>query len=208
MLDIDKIEKYKIQLSEYRIGKIDKCKLLKNKAQSFCAGYLLSLLLKDKGISEKELVYEQNSHGKPYILGLDNLCFSISHSDLMVALMLDDGDCGIDIERIKPYNKAVVKRIFDSYEKEMIQTYEEIGSNEADYIFAKIWTRKEAIGKCLGTGVVFTDERIIHEYDDEYLADNGLHGYTHNIEDMYALSAFSTNPGVKESVLRSIHIDI
>lgn len=200
LTDMDKIECYKKMLSEYRIAKIDRCKLLKNKAQSLGVGYILSELLRDRGIDEKKVCYMENEHGKPCLKDYGEIHFSVSHSDSLVAVILDEKPCGIDIEKIKPYSQAVVNRVFCEKDKKLMEEAAEYNYDEAAYLFAKIWTRKEAIGKMSGKGLDFTDEIQRNELEDEYLEKCGVYGVTCKAEENFVISAFSLNPVIQDAV--------
>lgn len=198
LMDMDKIEHYKHFFSEYRIAKIDKCKLLKNKAQSLGAGYLMSVLLQNRGIDEKTVCYLENEHGKPFLKDYKDIHFSVSHSDRIVAVILDEKPCGIDVEKIKKYSQAVVNRIFCEQDKKLMEQAAERSYDEAAKLFAKIWTRKEAIGKLSGKGLDFTDELQKNELNQEYLELQGIYGITYDAEADFVISAFSSNPDIKE----------
>lgn len=197
LLNMDKINDYKKTLSEYRIAKIDKCKLLKNKAQSLGVGYILSDLLRDRGIDEKKVCYMENEHGKPFLKDYTDIYFSISHSDSIVAVILDEKPCGIDVEKRKPYSQAVVNRVFCENDKKLMEQAAGNHYDEAANLFAKIWTRKEAIGKLSGKGLDFTDELQRNEMDDNYLESHGIYGITCNVEEDFFISAVSVNPDIR-----------
>ncbi|MGN0394720.1 MAG: 4'-phosphopantetheinyl transferase family protein [Coprococcus sp.] len=198
LMNIEKIELYKRKLSEYRVAKIDKCKLIKNKAQSLGAGLLLSELLRERGIDESLVRYSENEHGKPYMPDYKDIYFSISHSDYMVSVMLDDNPCGIDIEHTRDFSQAVVKRIFNEHDKKLIENVMNYDKIEAQYIFTEIWTRKEAIGKLSGKGLDFTDDFQLNELDNEYLEKNNIYVRTDRMEDGFVVSAASGCPDIKK----------
>ncbi len=197
LMNMDKIEHYKQLFSEYRIAKIDKCKLVKNKAQSLGAGYLMSILLQNRGIDEKTVCYLENEHGKPFLKDYTDIHFSVSHSDHIVAVIFDEKPCGIDVEKIKNYSQSVVNRIFCEQDKKLMEQAAESSYDEAAKLFAKIWTRKEAIGKLSGKGLDFTDELQKNELNHEYLGLQGIYGFTYDAEADFVISAFSSNPDIK-----------
>lgn len=97
----------------------------------------VSSYLKEKYIGE----YYLNEFGKPLS---DNKFFNVSHSKGVVVLAISkEFPIGLDIEVIRDYKDEIAKYI--SSEEE----YTSIKDNES---FFTIWTNKEALVKCLGTG--------------------------------------------------------
>ena len=86
----------------------------------------VSMILKNKYIGE----YSLNESGKP----LSKSCyFNISHSKGYV-----------DIEKIRPVEDDLIEYISSSEEKKYITS---------DQKFYEVWTNKESLTKCLGTGI-------------------------------------------------------
>ena len=108
-----------------------------------------------------------DSYGKPYFEDHDNVAFNLSHSAHMAACVLSlaaEGEManpvGIDLQIISN-NVKQAKRMVDGYfndaEKAKIAAYED---NDANYcrIFTEIWTKKEALLKCIGVGLSCIDQ--------------------------------------------------
>ena len=98
---------------------------------------IASAILKNKYVGE----YHLNEFGKPIS---DNFYFNVSHSDYLVALIVDSSPIGIDVERIRAIDSKLKKYISNDKEKEYIHD---------DESFFEIWTNKEALVKCVGTGI-------------------------------------------------------
>ena len=99
---------------------------------------IVSLYLKRKYIGE----YYLSKDDKP--LSSDKY-FNISHSGGVIALAISkDYPLGIDIEVIKDYKDDLAKYISNEEE------YKYITDNKS---FFEIWTSKEALVKCLGSGL-------------------------------------------------------
>lgn len=111
---------------------------LKYKVEETRKEKLVSLYLKKKYIGDFYL----SKDDKP--LSNDKY-FNISHSKGVVALALSN-DCpiGLDIEVIRDYKDDLAKYISTDEE------YEYIKDNKS---FFEIWTSKEALVKCLGSGL-------------------------------------------------------
>lgn len=110
-------------------------------------------------VPENSIVFEQTETGKPYAKGLP-VEFNISHSGDMVVCAVDDKTIGIDIEKIRPIDLKVAKRICT--EEEQIYLFGRTPTDQ-DFIytsdheiltrFFKLWTAKEAYCKLKGNGI-------------------------------------------------------
>ena len=90
-----------------------------------------------------------SEHGKPYLEG-NGVYFNISHSQGVIACAVCDMPIGIDIEFLSSSEnedklKRLAKRFFGENEIDFI-----LASDNIHYDFYYIWTRKEAISKCVG----------------------------------------------------------
>lgn len=105
---------------------------------------LLSKYLKDKYVGS----YYLDGHKKPLS---DDKCFNLSHSDEMIVLGLCDVDIGVDIEHVKDISPKMKRFIASDSE------FEYMSDREA---FFEIWTNKESLVKCKGTGIVSKPAKI------------------------------------------------
>lgn len=97
----------------------------------------VSLILKNKYIGE----YSLNENGKP----ISKDCFfNISHSKGYVVFIKDDVPIGVDIEKIRPVEDDLKEYISSKEEKEYIKD---------EKSFYEVWTNKESLTKCIGTGI-------------------------------------------------------
>lgn len=97
----------------------------------------ISLILKRKKVPD----FYIDDNGKPLS---NNKFFNISHSHGAVIYTESDYPIGVDIELIKPYNHSMINYISSCEEKEYIKS---------DINFYEIWTNKESLVKCIGTGI-------------------------------------------------------
>ena len=97
--------------------------------------------------------------GKPEIKGMPS--FNISHSSEIVALaVVDDGLVGIDVERIRPIDLNDFTRFLPEISDEMA------GSSEDRLkAFFNCWTRKEAVLKGVGVGLLAPLDQVILSTD-------------------------------------------
>ena len=99
---------------------------------------------KIKSLSNEKLL--KNEYGKPYYENI-NIRFNKSNTLDLSVLIIDNKECGIDIERIRKYDEVMAKRILSREE------YDFVNRNNKDFTFTLIWTLKESYLKCIGTGL-------------------------------------------------------
>ena len=110
------------------------------------------------GVPEESIAFEVAEHGKPYAKDL-NIEFNISHSADMVVCVVDDKPVGVDIEKIRPVDLNTAKRIFGEEVGYIfgsvpdIEDYNHYLNDAVLQRFFELWTKKEAYGKLVGTGL-------------------------------------------------------
>lgn len=103
------------------------------------------------GLPALELVFDVAANQKPILLSTTNFHFNLSHTwGFVLCGISDDGAIGVDTEKIGTAPTEVMRRVFHPEE---IQYVENAPASERDFRFYKIWTRKEAYTKQLGTGL-------------------------------------------------------
>ena len=127
------------QINAERRKKIERYKLEDDKKRCVLGGLLMRDFLGDTEVYEDE-------NGKP--LARNGVCFNLSHSGEYVAFAMSDYQVGCDIEkpRIVPYEK-MGKFVFCENEMDKIKN-----SPEKMGEFFRLWTKKEALLKCMGDG--------------------------------------------------------
>ncbi|MGN1255990.1 MAG: 4'-phosphopantetheinyl transferase family protein [Bacteroidaceae bacterium] len=118
----------------------------------------LSRALALSGYGDIKPEFEYNEHGKPFLPLCPELHFSISHCQRAVGCLLAQVPCGLDIERIRSISPALVKRTMNSCEEKQI-----CSAPSPEVEFARLWTRKEAVFKLLGTGITDAMPDILNE---------------------------------------------
>ena len=88
-----------------------------------------------------------NEHGAPYLQ--DGPCFSISHCKQGIAVAVSDLPIGIDIEGLRRVDEALVRKTMNMEEQAQIAM-----SQNPEVEFIRLWTRKEAYVKMVGTGII------------------------------------------------------
>lgn len=100
-----------------------------------------------------------NSLNKPYVD--DPFNFSISHSGQLVACLAGtDGVLGVDIEFIKPQHNQYPIEFFTNEECIYLAN-----SEQQTNAFYKLFTRKEALAKACGEGILmnFSDHSVLND---------------------------------------------
>lgn len=159
-LSNDEYQKWYSLLSVEKQHKVDRFRFEDDKKRTV-AGEMLTR----KAISEwcnvavEDVIFDNKEHGKPYAVGL-NVEFNISHSGDMVVCAIDRSPVGIDVEKIRPVDLNVAKRICTG--DELLYLFGHIPL-EQDFVyttdievltrFFEIWTKKEAYAKWIGTGI-------------------------------------------------------
>lgn len=89
----------------------------------------------------------RGEHGKPYVEG-NPWYFNTSHSGEYLVMVFDTVSVGIDVQEMRPIKKPeLIAKRFSEEEK----TYALSGGTEAFY---RVWCRKEAYAKCVGSGLM------------------------------------------------------
>jgi len=86
---------------------------------------------------------EHTPSGKPYFPG--ERSFSLSHSGAAAALAVADESVGLDVQLFTQPGEALLRRVLTEAERQWLS-----GAGEGGFAF--LWSRKEAVLKCLGTG--------------------------------------------------------
>ena len=118
----------------------------------FCHTLLRLVLASELGIKHSALKIIADKNNKPWLDGND-LFFNISHTrDAFVFAVSSSSRVGIDIEKIKPAFdfRAIIRNFFSDEEARFIMA----DPGRSRELFFLLWTRKEALLKALGTGII------------------------------------------------------
>ena len=126
---------------------------------------LLQDLLREHYGIEGDLVFSYNEHGKPMLKEVSNIHFSISHCKEAIAVAVADRPVGIDVETLRMPSEALAEKVMDEGEKLRF----DISDTPEDF-FTALWTAKEAVMKCRGTGIVMEElPEILYKVRDEMI---------------------------------------
>ena len=139
-----------LHFGERETERLSKIKNSNSLASSLCALLCLQELVLSLGLGERDLTIIRDENGKPRFESLP-LCFSISHSGDLCTVALSSKNVGIDLEFINASRNtsAIAKRFFSAEERLSIEC-----SDSPSDAFFSAWTRKEALAKLSGAGLV------------------------------------------------------
>ena len=115
---------------------------------------LQDLLREHYGI-EGDLLFSYNEYGKPELNTTNRVGdkpkphFSISHCKQALAVAVADTPIGIDIETLRHPSESLIEKTMNKYEQMLIDI-----ADSPDELFTALWTSKEAVLKCKGTGII------------------------------------------------------
>jgi len=128
-----------------------------DKKRSVAAFYLLDYawreyLNRHGKRDSQNLNYSYGEFGKPYLVDFPDFHFSISHSGAYaVCAVSEDGEVGVDIQKVKSAPMNLAKRFFAQSEYQKLTLLPE--GVEQDKQFAMLWTMKESYLKFTGKGM-------------------------------------------------------
>lgn len=136
------------EMEKYTLYKDKKSKLI-----YLISHVVLRLVLgKELKTSPRDLRFQISNYGKPSLKGFNFTRFNLSHSEKKAFIIISDTEVGIDVECVKNINYHDIISAFFS-QKESLQITKLTNKGEKLIEFFKIWTQKEALLKCLGTGL-------------------------------------------------------
>ncbi len=124
---------------------------------------LWEMLREDHVIEPGQLPdFVYNPHGKPRLADVEGVHFNISHCPHAIAVMTGNMEVGIDVERYVSPSESLLNYTMND---------DEIAEVKADAMaeraFARLWTRKEALGKLYGTGLTKSMKVMLNDIDKD-----------------------------------------
>ena len=163
-------------LSQYRKSKVAKLKNINNKELSVLSEMLLLYGMDMLNIEHrKPLEIALNEYGKPYVNGMDDFYFNLSHSGDMAVCAISDVPVGVDVEKISRDCSSIIDRYYTDFEKEISK----------DKGTSYIWTRKEAVAKANGRGIGVGIDKIDTSGDYVVIDDEKYLIFTKSVDDYY-----------------------
>lgn len=178
------LDRFKLQLTSVETEKILRYKSASNQQTRITSRAVLKILLgRYLSVDPLEISFKSDQQKKPILNNFnpESLHFNVSHSGDWILIAIDTNPIGVDLE----YTDAsftyqnLLDFSFNAEEKEHIQT-----SNLPHQNFYKLWTRKEALLKATGKGLI--DElALIPSLDGNHLNPNHL---TNSVESWKIIS--------------------
>lgn len=92
---------------------------------------------------------EHDPQGAPFLPDCPDRYVSLSHCRTAVAAAVsEEGPVGIDVENRRKVSLSLMRRVCTPEEFDSVQR-----SDDPTMAFLRLWTRKEAVLKCRGTGI-------------------------------------------------------
>ena len=159
-LTADDYEKWYALMSKDKQLCVDRFRFVDDKKRTVAGEMLARKAIAEWcSVTPESIVFGTQEYGKPYAKGLP-VEFNISHSGDMVVCAVDDNPIAIDIEKIRPIDLTVSKRICTDDELIYLfgytpteQDFAYTTDHEILTRFFELWTDKEAYGKCIGVGM-------------------------------------------------------
>jgi 4'-phosphopantetheinyl transferase len=147
--EFEKITDYNSVLSQQEIAKAARFFKQEDKQNYLVRRYALRMLL---GAylrqSPAEIRFHQSANRKPSLPGIN---FNTSHTSNFAVIALSESPIGIDIEKVHPdfQFSDLLNQCFSPEEITYVNS-----SSDVPMIFFTLWTRKEALLKATGEGIV------------------------------------------------------
>lgn len=152
------IEECKAFFPRWRSEQMMSYKHLRGRIQNGAAYLLLVHALREEGVFHEMPEFGYNEHGKPYLKNYPEWQFNFSHSKNAVCCAIAKENIGIDIEEVREYKEALAA--YSCNEEEMSALNQ---SNDKADDFYRLWTRKEAAFKLVGTGITKEIKDILND---------------------------------------------
>ena len=118
--------------------------------RSICAEILIRFCIHETTGTLSFFDMKRNAYGKPYISGIEDFCFNLSHAGEWVVIAYGRKEVGIDVEMMRTDMTGIVNSCYGKSEKAYIFSAE---GREKDERAIEIWTMKESYVKYRGMGL-------------------------------------------------------
>lgn len=165
-------------LPQWRRNQALKFKFDLGKRQCLLSYKLLQKALKEVYGIEEVPTFCYGEHGKPSLEGYPEIHFNLSHCKESVACIVADVPVGVDVESIGRYSKSVTRYCMSDEEVCTIES-----SASPQETFTLLWTKKEAVVKCTGSGINDDMKDLLQPESmgtlrvEARLSDNGRYAY-------------------------------
>lgn len=104
--------------------------------------------------------FAYNEHGKPYLADRPDIHFSISHTKNAILVAISNAPIGVDVEHVRLPSDGLIEKTMNPDEQALINNASssclevDCLQGERAATFTSLWTKKEAVLKLLGTGIL------------------------------------------------------
>lgn len=126
---------------------------------------LRAALAGHSGVPAAAIEIRLSPEGKPFATNAGGLTFSLAHSSkYWVCALTREREVGIDLEEIdrSVEMRSVARRLFARTEQDVL---DRAAGEEQRRAFFRVWTQREAVVKCLGTGMLQSGREFEVEAD-------------------------------------------
>lgn len=129
--------------------RVGRYKNLSRRIETAAAYSLLVENIRSNGLLQELPLIAYAESGKPYLENYPGLHFNLSHCRHYVAVAMYDKPVGVDIECRRKVTQPLIRRVCSETEQALVAQ-----ADDPDMEFLRLWTRKEAYLKYIGTGIV------------------------------------------------------
>ncbi len=140
-------DRYKQELGPRFASEIDRYKLVTDRQSRIVARKMIGLYLMQHGLGDGSFDLLLDAYKKPYLESGPH--FNISHSGHFVLVSFSDQPVGVDVEEKKELEWESIAAMMHEEEQHCLGLLEETTD-----IFFRIWARKEAFLKAVGSGIL------------------------------------------------------
>ena len=141
-------------LTRERQKKIGKFRNSKDKQRSLLGELLLRQLIDQYSKSKKEeVVFKSNEYGKPFLVGMPDFHFNISHAGEWIVCAIDCMPVGVDVEQIQEIDMDIEEIAQKTFSEMEYQALLDIPIPKRKASFFELWTLKESYIKAVGKGL-------------------------------------------------------
>lgn len=105
--------------------------------------------------------------GKPFLPDTPQLHFNLSHCSGLAVCLLSHTECGVDCESIRPCKQRVAERVCNAQELAALKA-----AKDADFLFTRLWTLKEAYVKAIGIGISYPMREVSFSFEGNRILTN------------------------------------
>lgn len=194
MKDTELLNRLIVHLSEDKQNRVKRFRNTEDALRTVVADILVRVNACDKlGIKNKDIIFNNNKYGKPYLEGYKEFCFNISHSCEWVVCAVHNLPVGIDIEINKPIDLKIAERFYSKHEfNELISR----DDSQRAALFYDLWTLRESYVKAVGMGFYIPFSSFSFLID----SDNGIELVTDSEPDNYYFRLYDIDSNYKMAV--------